>query len=199
MNNVSSVVESQIQSLSKQLLSMMSAASNIAKNYTATNAETLIQGLATSSTPATVSTALDQYQFESGITFCTQIAAFFGNSSVSSADYLGICQNLLSGSTPALSALSPGVENLGNQLYQLAQNVIQYYQNAVIMNAAYNQNGLAQTVSAISSDQVVPGCNTTADSFTAGITMVAQFINLMTNQSVTTGNYLNTASAWTND
>ena len=198
MNNISSVVESQIKTISSQYLNMMSLAANNVKNYTSTNIQSLVTGAASSTTPVTVSTSLTQYQFESGITFFTQVGNFFGNASVTSADYLGICQNLITGTTPASSPLSSGTETLGLALVSLAQSVLNIYSTSVIINSAYNQNGLAQCVSAISSNQVVLGCNTTATQYTAGITMVLQFINLMTNQSVATGNYLNTATSWTN-
>src|SRR5271169_1075745 len=197
MNNVSANVESQFKVLSGQFLSLMQQAANIVKVYQSTNAVTLVTGLSTSSTPATVSTALTQYQFESGITFCTQIGNFFNDGSVSSADYLGICENLLNGSTPASSPLSPGVEALGQQLYSLSQNILIYYQGAVIANAAYNQNGLAQCISAINGAQIMPGCNSTGGSFSSAITMALQFINLMTNQSVFASNYFNTCIQWT--
>jgi hypothetical protein len=197
MNNVSSVVESQIKVLANQFISLMNQSANIVKNYTSTNAESLIGGLATPQTPATVSTALNQYQFEAGITFCTQVGNFFGGTSVTPADYLGICQNLLSGNTPASVALSPGVETLGNEMFSVAQNIVTFYQGAVLTNAAYNQNGLAQTIAAIGSGVVVPGCSTTAGLYTNGITMVVQFLNLLTNQSVFAESYLNVAVQWT--
>jgi hypothetical protein len=202
MNNVSSVVESQIKALSTNFSNLMNQASQIYKNYNSTNAVTLVTGLGSSTTPATVSTALTQYQFESGITFCAQLGNFFNNASISSADYLGICENLISGNTPASSPLSPGVESLGQQLYTLAQNCITYYQNSLSINKAYNSNGLSQSITGISGFDgsiQIPGSSTSAAEFTSGITLVVQFINLMTNQAVVTGDYFGTITTWTQD
>jgi hypothetical protein len=197
MNNVSAVVESEFKVLASQFLSLMQTASNIVKNYNSTNVVTLVTGAASQSTPVTVSTSLTQYQFESGITFCTQLQNFFNGSAVVTADYLGIVENLITGTTPAAAILSNGVESIGSQLQQLGQNVLTYYNGAVIANAAYNQNGLAQTVSAISASTIVPGASHPAADFSSAITMVLQFINLMTNQAVFASNYFNTCIEWT--
>lgn len=200
MNNVSSVVESQFKTLSSQFLSLMQQSANIYKAYTATDVSTLVGALANNNTPATVSTALNKYQYTAGITFCVQLANFFNGASVTSADYYGISEGLTNGDTPAGSPLSAAVELIGSQLFQLGQNALTFYAGAVIANGAYNQNGLAQTVTALvgtNSGIVVPGCSSSCGDMANAITMVLQFLNLMTNQSVFASNYFNTCIQWT--
>ena len=196
MNNITQTIEGQIINFMNSLYSMNNEVNDLVHYYFNTTATTLVSGLATNTTPATVATAIDKAQFINGITICQQLQNFFGNVAVAQTDYETYANGLINGSTPANTPLSNDVENIGIRLKALAQNVIQLKKDATNTVKAYNSSYLSAIIGGIPASNVVYGCNTPQAKFVSGVVLLMQYENFVTNQSVVPGDYLSTIVNW---
>lgn len=200
MNNVTINLENSIVSYTTSLYFINQEAADIVKMYFATTASSLVSALATNSTPATTTGGggLSKLQFVNGITICQQLQNFFGNAAVTTGDYFGNCETMVNANTPATTALSTDVENLGGRIAALAANLIQLNKDGNNINKAYSASGLSGILGSIASTTIVFGCNVTQSRLIGGVVLVQQFLNFLQNLTVTTGDYYTTVSIWVN-
>jgi len=196
MNNVTQQLEDLITAFAGSLYSMNTEVNDIVKAYFATTASSLINGLATSSTPATVQTGLSKGQYVNGITLLQNLQNFFGNAAVSTGDYLGTAETLINGSNNATTQLSNDVESLGLRIKAVSQNLIQLYKDGTNINKVYNASGLSGFLGSVSASTIVYGCSTTQSKFIGGIVLVQQLLNFLGNSAVSTGDYYTTVANW---
>lgn len=196
MNNVTATMETNLINLAQSFLWLNKEANDLYSYYWGTNVNTLISGLASGTTAATTASSgsLNKTNYQNGITLVTALMNFFGNSGVSTANYLVDAYGLINGSTPASSPVSNDVENIGSRLVILGNNCISYYKSALDLTKSYNSCGLSSIIGSIASTNVIFGCNLTQSKFVSSIVLMNQFNNLMGNSAVTTGDYLSTVS-----
>jgi len=196
MNTITSQIETQLISQCTTMLTMSNEVSDLYQYYFASPASSLINALPNSNSPATTQNngALSQGNFTGGITLTQALMNFFGNVSVSTSTYKQYADALINGSYPIATALSADVENIGGRLKTLGQNLIQLGKDSSNLIKAYNSSSLSSVIGSIPSSTVVFGCSTTQSKFVSGIVLLEQFQNFLTNQAVTTGDYLSTIS-----
>lgn len=171
-------------------------ASDIYKQYFATDASSTVSALLLNSTPATVSSKLTKAAVVSGITFVEQLNNFFANSAVSQADYHDTLQDLLYGNASLGSILTVSVESVGTRLQSLAGTCLTLFKKAKTLLDYYSDTEISAAVGAISTTTVVFGATKTKSVYTSGITLVEQFKKMINNEAVTTGDYGATLSKW---
>lgn len=196
MNNTSLVVETTITSIAGSLKNVRDESGELYKSYFATGSNTLVDGLSTGGTAATVSSKLTKTEFVNGISMLEQLNNFFGNAAVTQADYVASAINLTNGTTAAGAALSSDVENIGDRLRQMGRDLIEIKKMCDSTLKVYSASELSPAVAALSSTTVVFGCSSTKSKMGSGITLLEQFVKLMTNLAVTTGDYSSTVSQW---
>jgi len=196
MNNVTATMETNLINLAQSFLWLNKEVNDLYSYYWGTNVNTLISGLATGTTPATTASSgsLDKTNYTNGITLITALMNFFGNSAVTTANYLVDAYGLINGSTPASSPLSNDVENIGSRLVTVGNNCISYYKSSQDLVKSYSACGLSGIIGSIASTNVIFGCNLTQAKFVSSMVLMTQFNNLMGNSVVTTGDYLSTVS-----
>jgi len=196
MNNVTQQMETAITAFAGSLYFMNTEATDIVKAYFATTATTLISGLSTGSTPATVQTGFNKTQYLAGITLLQNLQNFFGNASVTTSDYLGTCETLINGSNFATTQLSNDVESIGLRMKAVSHNLIQLEKDGTNINKIYSASGLSGILGSIASSTIVYGSSTTQSKFIGGIVLVQQLLNFLGNSAVTTGDYYTTVANW---
>lgn len=196
MNTISLDLENSIKSWASSAKSLKSQVDDLLTQYFATEASGLVEGLAQNSTPATLSTALTKAQVQNMIGALQQLQKFFTNQAVTQADYLNNFQNVLFGDNPAAVILSKDVEDIGENLKAIAQQIISLNQTAKDVVSTYNSSELGSAVAAIQNHTVVFGSSTTKSKFLQGIVLVEQFSKYVGNQVVTTGDYYASVLAW---
>lgn len=196
MNNVTQQLETAITSYAGSLYFMYAEANDVVKAYFATTASSLISGLSTGSTPATVQTGLNKTQYLAGITMLQNFQNLIGNAAVTTADYLGSAETLINGSNFATTQLSNDVESLGLRMKTFSQNLIQLEKDGTNINKIYSASGLSGILGSIAASTIVYGCSTTQSKLIGGVVLVQQALNYLGNASVTTGDYYSTVANW---
>lgn len=195
MNNVTADLQSKVKSIITSLQSTKSEAIDLHKQYFDTDAVLLVGALAWDAA-ATVASKLKSQNYLAGITLCENLKNFFSNSAVTTADYLGTSHLLLTGNTPASSALSVSVEDIGSRMKVLAANLVEINKQAIAALSVYTSNQIDVAAATLDADRVVFGSDMTKAELLVGMTLVEQFKKLMGNVAVTTGDYASSLSKW---
>lgn len=162
--------------------------------YWKTNANTLITGLSNGTDPATKTTKLTKDELLAGITLCEKLVAFFGNAAVAQADYNQSIQNILFGDDEITTALSSGVENIGDRLFSLSEILLAQFKEAKDILELYADNGISTQLSGVPAGDKL-GCMTfSKEMFAAYITFIEQFKKMINNEVVATSDYRATLS-----
>lgn len=196
MNDVSLRLEGQLQTFMSSMQFIHREAEGIVRAYFATNASSLVSGLAQDSTPATVSTKLTKVQFINMIGALQQVEKFFENQAVTTGDYLNNLQNVVDGSAVLATPLSNEVEALGVKIRSIAVLMLGLYPQAVDLVEVYNTSQLGSAVAAVSDHIVVYGANKTKSVYLSGIVLTDNFAKMLGNQAVAQANYEDTVSLW---
>lgn len=194
MNTVTQQIEDQLVSLMTSFYSMNREVIDLEHYYFNSNASTLVNALASGTTPATTSAsgAFSKDEFISGITLLQELSDFFNNQAVSTSLYISTCDNLRNASHPAGSPLSNDVENIGSRIKTLVLNLIELSKTAPNIEKIYNASGVSAVIGSISASTVVFGCGLTQAKLISGIVFIQQFQKFLNNEAVTQGDYLST-------
>lgn len=194
MNTVTLDIENQLIAIATTLYSMNSEVVDIYQYYWGSNAHTLIDGLASGSTPATTgaSGSYSKTDIINGITIMDTLQKFFGNQSVTQGGYLGVADSLRNSSTPASVPISNDVENIGARIKIVILNIIQLNKDMANVEKTYNASYLSAIIGGIPASNIIFGSNLAQAKLLAGIVLIQQFQKMLTNQAVTQADYLTT-------
>lgn len=195
--NVTVDLESRMASVAAQASTVKRDVDFVVKAYFATTASSLVSGLATEGTAATVGSKLTKGEFINGITMAQQLQGLFGNQAVTQGDYLATSMNLINGSDAASSALSQDVEVIGTKLVTMGNAMIEVRQFCGGILESYNASELSAALVAVSLNTVVFGGASTKQKFVDGMNLCQQLSNFMNNAAVTQGDWQSIMTKWT--
>lgn len=196
MNEITSTLEGSFRSFALNMNWVMTEAKDIDSAYFATDASSLVGALASGSTAASLATKLTKSQYQNGIGFIEQVNAFFGNSPVTTGDYLNTIDNLIYGNAATPALVSDAAESLANRLKVLAQACLTHFNTARDLMDLFNNSELSVVVAGCTGARTVFGANMNVTQLTQGITLVEQFKKLINNEAVTTGLYSANVAIW---
>lgn len=196
MNNVTMTLENNLITLANSLDWISHEAKDLYQYFWGTTANTLVGALATDATPATTAAggSLNKAQFTNGITLCTALNNFFGNSAVSQGGYQAIADTLINGNSPAGAALSNDVENIGLRLKALGGALIQLKKDADTLQTIYSSSYISAIIGGLPAPMIVYGCNLTQAKLISGMVLVDQLKKFLLNEAVATGDYQSTVT-----
>lgn len=196
MNNITQVLENEFQSFAVNLQWIMQEAADIDKAYFATDASTLVSALASGTSGASLDTKLTKAQYQNYIGFVEQLANFFGNSSVTTGDYLNTIDNAIYGNAAVPAKLSDAAESIANRIKVHAQSCLTNFLKAKYLLDLYNNSELSVIIAGCTGARVVYGADMNVTQLTQGITLVEQFKKAVNNEAVATSLYSANVAIW---
>lgn len=170
-------------------------AKDIGKVYWSTSANAIIGALA-GSDAATYSSHLTKNEFVNGISLAEALDKLFSNQAVAQVDYLQYCNLLKYGSAATPTMRSEGVEALGVRLMQIGTDCVEIYKSCRLIDEAYHAQEVGDMIANLDSQRVIPGSEMTKDQLGSAYILIEEFMSMMGNAVVTTGNYANTLGLW---
>jgi hypothetical protein len=187
--NLLLLAQSNIKSIAAGMRVISAQASYIQKAYFATPAASIVSLLSADEAPATQASALTKSSVIEGVTLSESIVNFFNNSAVTMSDNTQRAMLLTNGSAVLASPLSQDLEAIGNAMKQLGTDVLTTKNRCLSLQKLYFGTYVSAVVGALSSSDVLPGCEITKEEIISAITLTEQFINLMSNQAVVRADY----------
>jgi len=194
--DVTKVIQIDLKEMMVQCCCLACEAKEIDNAYWDTNANTLVSALSSDTDAATLETKLTKAEYIAGITMVQNLFKMFNNEAVSTADYEGTCNLLRYGSHATGSKLSEATEEIGNRMKQLAVDMMTTYGYAKKVLQIYNAEEVGDMIANLDNERRIPGSNMNKQQLNAAITYCSQFVNFMTSQAVTTGDYATTVAQW---
>lgn len=195
MSNVTNLLKNEMKALFSSFTIIKEESKDIGKVYWATDVNTIIAAKGASD-PVTVETDLTKTEYSNGITTMEQLDKFFSNQALTTSDYLSHCQNIKYGDADLATALSSGVEALGDRMYQVSIDCIELFKQCRNILNIYTSNEVSDMVSSLENERIVPGTQISKADFAAGITLVEQFKKLLNNETTVQGSYETTLANW---
>ncbi len=196
MNSITLVLEGEFKSFATNLQWIMQEAIDVDKAYFATDASTLVGALGSSTSGASLDTKLTKGQYQNYIGFMEQLKNFFGNSAVSTGDYLTNIDQAIYGNAAAPAKLSDATESLANRMKVHAQSCLTNFLKAKTLLDLYNNSELGVIVAGCTGAREVFGANMNVTQLIQGITLVEQFKKLINNESVAQNLYSANVAIW---
>jgi hypothetical protein len=196
MNNITSVLQGEFKSFAINLAWVMQEAADIDKAYFATDASTLVGALSSGTSAASLDTKLTKAQYVNYIGFVEQLANFFGNSAVTTGDYLTNIDQVIYGNAATPAKLSDATESIANRMKVHAQACLTHFLKAKYLMDLYSNSELSVIVAGCTGARMVYGADMNVTQLTQGITLVEQFKKMINNESVVTGLYSANVAVW---
>lgn len=196
MNNITLVLENSFKDFANNLSWIMNEAKDIDSAYFATNASSVVGALANSTDGASLATKFTKSQYQNFIGFAEQINNFFGNSSVTTGDYLNTIDNAIYGNAAVPASLSDAAESLANRMKVLAQSCLTQFLTAKDLLNLYYNSELSVVIAGCAGSRTVYGASMSVTEMTQGITLVEQFKKMINNESVATSLYSANVAIW---
>lgn len=196
MNNITKNLQNDIKSAMDSFAGIQRECKDIYDAYWKTDANSEISGLATGSTPATVSTKLTKDMYTNALSLMEDLNDFFQNGSLTTTDYMAYCEKVKYGDTAASSILSEATEALGDRIKQVCIDLITLYKSTKNIEKLYFDSGISTALSSLANDIIVFGSSMTKSELILAITFFQEFHNFMDNAAVTQGDYSATISKW---
>ena len=194
--DITGLLQTKIKLVVDALTTMHSEVVDIGKAYWATDANVLVVALTNDTDAATLTTKLTKAEYVAGVTLCSEMADFFDNAAVSTADYIVSCNKLRYGSHATGAKLSEATEQLGTRMNLVALNCVELFKIVKDILSIYVANEVGDMIANIDAQRHVPGSQMTRDELNSGIALVEQFKKMMNNEAVTPGDYATTLSQW---
>lgn len=196
MNNIALNLEGSIKAFAENLSWMQREVADIYKAYFATDATTLVGALATGASGASLASKLTKSQYQAGITFVEQMTRFFGNQSITTADYLGTIEAILYGNAASPARLSDAAEDIADRMKVACGLCLGYFNSAKDILDTYSNSELSVLVSGLAGSRIIYGANMNATQLGQGITLIEQYKKLINNEAVSTGSYGTNVAIW---
>lgn len=196
ISNVTTILENNIKSLMGNFAGMYLEAKNIYDFYWDTDVNTIISGLATSATGATVSSKLTKGEFTDMISLSENLYKMFTNSSISATDHLQYVNKAVYGTASIGTITGNNVENLGVRMQALAWQCLNSYNACKTNVALYFDNEVGDVLAVLDNERIVYGSNVTKADLSAAVTLMQDFIDFMEAGAVTQTDYKTTVSKW---
>ena len=194
MNNISTVLETNISSSMETLEWVSSESSRLYNLYFKSDASGLVSGLSSGTDAATVDTKITKDEYLAGITFMQNVNNFFGNSAVTQSDYLQSMNNVIYGNDAASAQLSYAVEEIGTKMKAMFITMYSLYEDCILNLKIYSESKISTIFTSLSDSDIMYGTSLTKANFVSFMTCIEQYKKMINNEVVTTGDYLATVS-----
>jgi len=171
-------------------------AAEIEKAYFSTDATSTVSGLSNDTDAATLNSKLTKAEFINGITFAQELFDMFNNEAVTQGDYQATCNKLKYGSAAIPEKLTEATEAIGDRLKTLAENAFTIYQYSKKVLQVYSAEEVGDMIADLDDYRRIPGSTVNKQQLNSAVTYCAQFVNFMTNQAVTQGDYATIVASW---
>jgi hypothetical protein len=121
---------------------------------------------------------------------------FFKNVAVATSDYLSTIEKVTHGDNAVGTAISSDIEDFGARGVILCTDLLDCYQKARQADNFYINSEISAAAGAMSTQTVMFGAAMTKDDITSAITLLREFIKMLENTAVTTGDYRATLAKW---
>jgi len=143
-----------------------------------------------------IDVALTKSEVTLALTFIQNFNYFITNQVVTTGDYLGTIETVRYGNDQAPSILSVAIEAFGERSKQFCLDALEQYKRCKNIYDMYFDSELSLAVTTISSNIIVYGSEYTASEISNAMTLIQNYINMIENASVTTGDYGATLAKW---
>jgi len=196
MNDISKLLQNNIITIMTSLQSMQRECTDIYNAYWKTDAQPTVNALTSTGTAATVASNLTKGNYVDGISFAENLNKFFSNQAVTQSDYLQSINQIKYGNAELVTQLTEATEQIGTRIKQLCLDALEVYKQSLDIVELYFDNEVGDIIGVLDSQRIVPGSEMTVADLTVAITLFQNFQNMITNQSVSTGDYSATISTW---
>lgn len=196
MVGITELLQSDLIGIMNTLKSLQRECKNIYDSYWKTDANTNVSGLSLDTDPAAKTAKLTKKDYTDGITFCQDFNDFFNNTAVTTSDYYQILVKIQYGDADLTTPLSEATESIGDRLKQLALNCLDLYNQVLDTIDMYYDNEIGDILAVIDDDRIVYGSNMTKVELSDALTLLQQYVNMLSNSAVTTGDYSTTIGSW---
>lgn len=193
MESITKKLETKILNINGTINLMIAQAQAVYKLYWSSSVATDISGLA-SGDPATIEGGISKGDLLNGLTIAEQLNNFFGNSAVTTGDYLANVNKILYTATPRVTKLSSVVETLASMELALSWNLMNVYNESKVIINLYFKNEVGDIVGVLDAQRLIPGSQMTQADLSSGITMLSNLVAFMENSAVSTADYQATVS-----
>ena len=196
--NISRLLQSKIKELFNTFDLMKNEAIDLDKLYW-TEVSTDAGFTAASGTTGVIydtSVALTKNEVNSALTLIQQFDKFITNQALTQSDYLATIQSVRYGNDPATAILSQAIESFGIRAKQFCLDALEQYKRCKIINDIYFDSELSLAVTAISSQTIVFGAEYSNSEIVLAITLIQNYISLLSNLVATQGDYGATLAKW---
>jgi len=192
--NYLKVIDDKIRNLFLNMEYLWIESQDVYDAHWKSDANTTISAVTNSTDPVTVNSKLTKAEYLAGITLCEQLTNFFGNSAVTQSDYNKTIQNIIYGNDAAVGELSTSVESIGDRLKSLSEIALAQYKEAKDILELYNDNGISTQLSGVSAGDNLGCMEYSKELLTSYIVFIQQYVNMIGNAAVSTGDYRSTLS-----
>lgn len=198
MQVVTKCLEDNLKQVMQEFHALQYASKDIYDSYWDTDANTQVAA-ASAGAQVLVSPQVKKEDYQNAITLADNVYKFFNNTAVSATDHMQYSNLVIYGTdyaTPISAELSPATAEIGANIVKLATNCMSLLERARSNQNLYFDNEVGDIVSVLDGERIIPGSVVTRNDLNNAITLLQQFENFMTDQTIVTGDYSVTVSKW---